>query len=127
MFVLAMSCLLLSGICWNDLKNKPKYTLHLPEVEKLEKITINQKEITNKKTMSEILNQLNKKRTTKEKSIQDSPVNTKEKLKIDFHFIEKGVSTIFLYQKNNHFYIEQPYNGIYKITESEYNNVKKLV
>ena len=58
--------------------------------------------------------------------IQDIPVNTEEKLKIDFHFVEKGTSTLFLYKRKNNFYIEQPYNGIYKITEREYEKIKKF-
>ena len=36
-------------------------------------------------------------------------------IKVDFQFIEAGVYTIFVYKKNNSYYIEQPYNGIYQI------------
>ncbi|MEF2640971.1 MAG: DUF5301 domain-containing protein [Clostridia bacterium] len=50
-----------------------------------------------------------------------------DEIKVDFHFIEAGVSTIFVYKKNNSYYIEQPYNGIYQISGDEYNSIEKLV
>ncbi len=30
-------------------------------------------------------------------------------------------------RKNNSYYIEQPYNGIYQISGDEYNSIEKLV
>lgn len=108
--------------------NQPKYTLHLPTMEKLESITIENKKIENKEEIQKILDLLNNKgRTTKEASIQDSPVNASEQFKINFHFLESGTSTLFVYRKKNSYYIEQPYNGIYKITESEYNEIKSML
>lgn len=107
--------------------NKPKYILHLPTVEKLTSIHIENKKIETPEDMQEILNVLNKEgRTTKEESIQDSPVNVEEILKVDFYFIESGISTLFVYKRNNAYYIEQPYNGIYKITKEEYKKIKKI-
>ena len=32
-----------------------------------------------------------------------------------------------VYKKNNSYYIEQPYNGIYQISGDEYNSIEKLV
>lgn len=108
--------------------NQPKYTLHLPTMEKLESITIENKKIENKEEIKEILDLLNKEgRTTKEASIQDNPVNASEQFKINFHFLESGTSMLFVYRKNNSYYIEQPYNGIYKITKSEYNEIKSML
>ena len=78
--------------------------------------------------MKDILYVLNgTKRVTKNESIQDAPVNIDGEIKVDFHFIEAGVSTIFVYKKNNSYYIEQPYNGIYQISGDEYNSIEKLV
>ena len=54
-------------------------------------------------------------------------MNIDDEIKVDFHFIEAGVSTIFVYKKNNSYYIEQPYNGIYQISGDEYNSIEKLV
>ncbi len=107
--------------------NRPKYTLHLPKVENVISIEIEDKKIEELEKKKEIINILNGEgRITKEASIQDTPINTEEKLKIDFHFVEKGTSTLFLYKRKNNFYIEQPYNGIYKITEREYEKIKKF-
>ena len=59
--------------------------------------------------------------------ISAGDVNIDDEIKVDFHFIEAGVSTIFVYKKNNSYYIEQPYNGIYQISGDEYNSIEKLV
>ncbi len=105
--------------------NKPKYTLVLPSAGNLESIQVGNKKMVTSEEITEFLNLLKKEgRTTKKASIQDSPVKEREGLKIDFHFIESGTSTIFVYKRNNRYYIEQPYNGIYKITESEYEMIK---
>lgn len=78
--------------------------------------------------MKDILYVLNgTKRVTKNESIQDAPINIDDEIKVDFHFIEAEVSTIFVYKKNNSYYIEQPYNGIYQISGDEYNSIEKLV
>ena len=94
--------------------------------------SINQNEkdisINGREEMKDILYVLNgTKRVTKNESIQDAPVNIDDEIKVDFHFIEAGVSTIFVYKKNNSYYIEQPYNGIYQISGDEYNSIEKLV
>ena len=107
-------------------RDRRTYTLNLPQLEKLESISLNQNEkdisINDREEMKDILYVLNgTKRVTKNESIQDAPV------KVDFHFIEAGVSTIFVYKKNNSYYIEQPYNGIYQISGDEYNSIEKLV
>lgn len=105
--------------------NKPKYTLNLPNIENLKSINIENKKIEEPEKIKAIIEILNKKeRTTKKASIQDAPINTDETIKIEFYFIEQGTSTLFVYERNNNFYIEQPYNGVYEIAESEYNKIK---
>ena len=113
-------------------RDRRTYTLNLPQLEKLESISLNQNEkdiiINDTEEMKDILYVLNgTKRVTKNESIQDAPVNIDDEIKVDFHFIEAGVSTIFVYKKNNSYYIEQPYNGIYQISGDEYNSIEKLV
>lgn len=108
------------------------YSLNLPQLEKLKSISLEQnangKVISGNEEMKDILYVLNDtKRITKQESIQDAPVNIDDEIKVDFHFIEAGVSTIFVYKKNNSYYIEQPYNGIYQISGDEYNSIEKLV
>ena len=86
--------------------NNRTYKLNLPEVEKLESILLeqntNEKVISDSKEIQNILDILNGiGRNTKSESIQDEPINTSNKIKIDFNFKETGVSTIFVYEKNN--------------------------
>lgn len=63
-------------------------------------------------------------KTTKIESISDNPTNV-DKLFIVTFMTEKDTSVISVYEKNNKFYLEQPYNGIYEIEESEYNVIRK--
>lgn len=60
-------------------------------------------------------------RTTKEESIQDIPTGMEESITITFNSGEK--TTVFVYKKADKYYIEQPYNGIYEITQEEYNDI----
>ncbi len=113
-------------------RDKRIYTLNLPQPENLESITLkqndNQKNINENKEINEILEKLNgEKRTTKEESIQDAPVNANNVITVNFNFKEAGASTIFIYNKNNKYYLEQPYNGIYQMTEEEYSEIEKLI
>lgn len=112
--------------------NRRTYILNLPQVEKLKNISLKQNDeeriISESDEMEELLKVINGvKRVTKEESIQDSPVNIDNLIKIDFYFVENGVSTIFVYKKNNNYYIEQPYNGIYQINSDEYDFIEKAI
>lgn len=114
--------------------NKKNYELNLPEQEKLKSITIeiqaNQKEIMDTQEIQDIIYVLNnsgKGRNTKQESINDFPVNTENIITVKFNFEEEGTSTIFVYIRNDNYYIEQPYNGIYKISGDEYNSIEKYI
>lgn len=108
------------------IKDKKEYILTLPSVDNVESIEIskNQNRILVKKdkTVEEIISSLNNKKTNNE-SIEDFPSNISELYKINFIHKEISSSTIYLYKRKNNYYIEQPYNGIYEITESEYNKI----
>ena len=49
---------------------------------------------------------------------------TESYIKIDFQF-ETGTSTIFAYEENGKHYIEQPYQGIYKIDSQLYERLQE--
>ena len=117
--------------CYNKL-NKTSYCLNLPAIEDVSSITLEQNEksivINNLEEIKDIIDVLNGvKRVTKENSIQDAPVNVDDEIKIDFEFKESGTSTVFVYEKNDKCYIEQPYNGIYRISPDEYNSIEKYI
>ena len=127
--IIILLMLMILGIFYYFI-NSRTYNLKLPQLEKLESISLeqdtNKKVINDKEKMKDIINILNEReRTSKEESIQDSPVNTSNKVKIDFNFKETGASTLFVYERNNKYYIEQPYNGIYRISMDEYNSIEK--
>lgn len=63
------------------------------------------------------------KRITKEANVQDYPINSSDIITVEFHLKEQGSSLLYLYKRNNKFYIEQPYNGIYKISEDDYKSI----
>ena len=129
--IIILLMLMILGIFYYFM-NSRTYNLNLPQLEKLESISLeqdtNKKVINDNEKMKDIINILNEtKRTSKEESIQDSPVNTTNKIKIDFYFKETGASTLFVYERNNKYYIEQPYNGIYIISINEYNSIEKYI
>ena len=129
--IIILLMLMILGIFYYFM-NSRTYNLKLPQLEKLESISLeqdtNKKVINDNEKMKDIINILNEtKRTSKEESIQDSPVNTTNKIKIDFNFKETGASTLFVYERNNKYYIEQPYNGIYRISMDEYNSIEKYI
>ncbi len=64
------------------------------------------------------------KRTTTNKSVQDSPVNAGNVIKINIEYGVGNNSTVFIYKRKNKYFIEQPYNGIYRISSDEYNSIE---
>lgn len=131
-FVL-FSCIgAIAGIyCYNKL-NQRTYNLNLPEKQNISSIGIEQNAIgfftKDIEYIDDILNVLNdEKRITKKESIQDSPTDVESEIKVDFYINEGNYSTIFLYKKNFKYYIEQPYNGIYRISADEYNAIEKYI
>lgn len=109
------------------------YELHLPAQEKLAGISVEgetgQADITDGEEMEDLIYVLggSGSRNTKEESISDAPVNAEGLLRVDFHFAEEGTSTLFVFKRDGQYYIEQPYNGIYKINGDEYNAVGKYI
>lgn len=117
--------------CYNTL-NKTEYTLNLPkEAENYSSITLeyngDARTIETSENIQNVLNNLvSTERITTEESIQDSPTNAEEELKIDITFDKGATSTIFAYKKSDKYYIEQPYNGVYEITQEEYDDLNKF-
>lgn len=131
-FVLFMCIGAVLGIfCYNTL-NKTEYTLNLPkEAENYSSITLeyngDARTIETSENIQNVLNILvSTERITTEESIQDSPTDVEEELKIDITFDKGATSTIFAYKKADKYYIEQPYNGVYEITQEEYNDINKF-
>lgn len=109
-----------------NFSSKTSYELNMPELQNIVNISLVQnsvsKELNTTEEIEDILEILSaNRRVTKVESIQDSPVNVNNEIKIDLNLNDGTILTIFVYKKNNNCYIEQPYNGIYKISYDEYN------
>lgn len=131
-FVLFMCIGAVLGIFCYNILNKTEYTLNLPkEAENYSSITLeyngDARTIETSENIQNVLNILvSTERITTEESIQDSPTDVEEELKIDITFDKGATSTIFAYKKADKYYIEQPYNGVYEITQEEYNDINKF-
>lgn len=107
------------------------YTLNIPKVDDLENISLKSesvtKEITDAKIMKEVVLELNGNgRMTKQESVNDSP-GVKKYTKIELNFKEKGSSVVYFYEEKGRYYLEQPYNGVYEISEDEYKGLEKYL
>lgn len=65
----------------------------------------------------------NSKPTLKE-SVQDVP-QVENYMQIDMQVKNGEVSTLFAFEDNEKYFIEQPYQGIYEITSKEYKQLKE--
>ena len=135
-FLILIFSLLLIGIIGGivySFKNRRTYLLQLPQFETLESISLTQegKEtavVKDQDEMHKIIDILiGTKRITKNASVQDSPVNVLNEIKVDFNSLENEDVTLFLYSKKGKYFIEQPYNGIYKVSNDLYNAILKYV
>lgn len=68
----------------------------------------------------------NSKKTNKE-STNDAPINVDYYIKLEFFHSKGGSSIAYLYKTKDGYYIEQPYNGIWEITQESYDNIDTLL
>jgi len=130
--LLSVVLILISFSLIYHLKNKKTYELNLPKLQEIETIALKEDTngvvITSLDEIKEILEIFtNVSKITNKESIQDFPVNIDKKIQIDFYLDEENSLTVFLYQKNNKYYLEQPYNGIYDISIDLYNLIDNYV
>lgn len=128
--------ILICGICTFTLTgcfNNRNFELTIPKEGDIKSISLGRNDskvdVSNTEDIKDIIGLLNgsDKRITKEESIQDYPVNADEVIKIEFNFKEKGNTILFVYKKDEKMFIESPYNGIYKISDDEYNSIEKYI
>jgi len=86
----------------------------------------NEKIIENIKEIKDIVYILSEpERKTRTQSIQDFPTNVEDVISVHFNCGE--ILTLYVYEKNNEYFIEQAYNGIYRISADEYNSIEKYI
>lgn len=117
----------LAVICFKTVFGN-KYTLNVPKLSDILFIELQENEKNKNITIEDNENILeiyevisNNKKATRIESINDTPTESKY-IKIDLVGKEKESTTLFTYEGyNEKYFIEQPYNGIYEITEKDCN------
>ena len=112
--------------------NKYSYTLNIPSEDSVYNINLEQNGkrvvVTEKDKIKNIIYIIGGvKRTTTKESIHDNPISINNEIKIDFEYEEGKTSIVFVYKKKDKYFIEQPYNGIYRISSDEYNSIEKYI
>lgn len=125
-----MLCFIISMIFLFSCSEKTVNDLQLPKKEQTEKIEIKHNEgtyfITDKEEISKLIDAFQLAKLTKQKSVQDFPTASDEYYLLCFKDKNnEEIYKIFAYKKNKKYYIEKPYQGIYRITEKEFNLLKK--
>lgn len=119
---LCLACVLTLVAC-----EKKADPITLPQTDKITSIDITVGENTvshsDKTWISEIIANISSSEPTKKESVQDVP-QAESYIKIDFQF-ETGTSTLFAYEDSEKYYLEQPYQGIYKIDSQLYSRLQE--
>lgn len=105
-------------------------TINLPNENKIEKIILKDKNnsltIESKNDINNIYNIIKNKKSTKE-SNHDTPPGVDDYTLMNFILNDKEEYKIYIYSKKDKFYIEQPYNKIFKLNEAEYKDILKYM
>ena len=119
---LCLACALTLVAC-----GKKADPITLPQIDEITSIDITVGENTvshsDKTWISEIIANISSSEPTKKESVQDVP-QAESYIKIDFQF-EAGTSTLFAYEDSGKYYVEQPYQGIYKIDSQLYSQLQE--
>lgn len=119
---LCLTCILTLAAC-----GKKAAPIMLPQADKITSIDITIEENTvshsDKTWMSEIIADISSSKPTKKESVQDVP-QAESYIRIDFRH-ETGTITIFAYEDRGKYYLEQPYQGIYKIERRLFERLKE--
>ena len=114
------------GYIFINYKSQKIYKFTLPVENKvvsvgLEKASQN-KLVGNEKEIKKIFKLLNGNYKTRQKNNN----NVTNKLKITFYYENDIATIIYLYQKDNEYFLEQLNNGVYKIDKETYESIDKL-
>lgn len=123
---LCLTCILTLAAC-----GKKAAPITLPQADKITSIDITIEENTvshsDKTWMSEIIADISSSKPTKKECVQDVP-QAESYIRIDFRHetgTETEIITIFAYEDRGKYYLEQPYQGIYKIERRLFERLKE--
>lgn len=119
---LCLACVLTLVAC-----GKKADPITLPQTDEITSIDItvggNTVSHSDKTWISEIIANISSSEPTNKESVLDVP-QAESYIKIDFQF-ETGTSTLFAYEDSGKYYVEQPYQGIYKIDSQLYSQLQE--
>ncbi len=112
--------------------NVRKYELRIPGLSDVSFISLEQQDkgvdIRNEEEIQSMMNTLGGvNKVTKMPSTQDKPVDSEDEILIKLNKDESSFKTLYIYRKAEKYYLEQPYNGIYEITQEQYNELSRVL
>lgn len=122
----------LGGIIWYKLASRQVFIPDIPNSYNLSSISYELPTgivtVAEEEKMDKILNGLHELNlSTQLVSVQDYPTDVENIVAIRFNYREDAVGNLYIYSKKDKYYLEEPYNGIYKITKDEYNYIIDLI
>ena len=112
--------------------NQETYEIAIPSLDEVTLVSIdslsqydNVTEFDGKEEIAKIYH-IFRNQTTTQESINDNPVNPDILFLVTFKKNDE-TTKVYIYKKNNQYYIEQPYNGIYTIAKKDFETIQNLV
>ena len=112
--------------------NQETYEITIPSLDEVTLVSIdslsqydNVTEFDGKEEIAKIYH-IFRNQTTTQESINDNPVNPDILFLVTFKKNDE-TTKVYIYKKNNQYYIEQPYNGIYTIAKRDFETIQNLV
>ena len=112
--------------------NQETYEITIPSLDEITLVSIdslsqydNVTEFDDKEEIAKIYH-IFRNQTTTQESINDNPVNPDILFLVTFKKNDETTKA-YIYKKNNQYYIEQPYNGIYTIAKRDFETIQNLV
>ena len=100
--------------------------INLPKMGEVEEVLIKEDNrvvtISDKKEIEKIYKIIENKKSMK-KSVTDTPKDVKKLTKISFIIGDDEKNIMNIYMKDDMYYLEQPYNGIFKLSKKEYEDI----
>ena len=112
--------------------NQETYEITIPSLDEVTLVSIdslsqydNVTEFDDKEEIAKIYH-IFRNQTTTQESINDNPVNPDILFLVTFKKNDE-TTKVYIYKKNNQYYIEQSYNGIYTIAKRDFETIQNLV
>ena len=121
------------GVVWYKMETRQVYILDIPNSHNLSSISYELPgglvTVAEEEKMDKVLNGIYElDLSTQSESVQDVPTEVEDLVAIRFYYKEDDVvGNFYIYRKKDKYYLEEPYNGIYKISEEDYNYIIDLV